>query len=41
SFPSNLIANSFGFRKEEYFEISDFAVRQAPKVDLSPEGAAE
>ncbi|MCA9429498.1 MAG: LemA family protein [Candidatus Omnitrophica bacterium] len=41
SFPSNLIANSFGFQKEEYFEISDFAVRQAPKVDLSPEGAAE
>ena len=32
SFPSNLVANSFGFAKEEYFEIQDQADRQVPEV---------
>jgi len=35
SFPSNLIANLFRFRKAEYFELEDPAARQVPKVDLS------
>jgi len=35
SFPSNLIAGAFGFRKEEYFEIGDLKVRETPEVDLS------
>lgn len=32
--PSNVIANMFGFRKEEYFEIEDAIVREAPAVKL-------
>jgi LemA protein len=32
SFPSNLIANNFGFAKAEYFEIEDEADRAVPKV---------
>lgn len=32
SFPSSLIAGNFGFRKEEFFEIEDPAVRDAPVV---------
>ena len=35
SFPSNLVASSFGFHKEEYFEVEDEAVRTAPTVDFS------
>ena len=35
SFPSNLVASSFGFHKEEYFEVEDEAVRAAPTVDFS------
>ncbi len=31
-FPSNLIAQMFGFQKREYFEIDDAAVRQVPAV---------
>ncbi len=31
-FPANVIANTFGFKKEELFEIEDAAVREAPKV---------
>jgi LemA protein len=31
-FPSNLIANMFGFQKAEFFEIEEAAVRQAPAV---------
>ena len=32
SFPSNLIANAFGFNLGEYFEIEDVAQRQTPQV---------
>lgn len=32
SFPSNLIANSFGFDQMDYFEISDEADRANPEV---------
>ena len=35
SFPSNIVASSFGFHKEEYFEVEDEAVRTAPTVDFS------
>jgi len=35
SFPSNLVASTFGFHKEEYFEVEDEAVRTAPTVDFS------
>jgi LemA protein len=34
SFPSNLIANSFHFRKAEYFDIGDEAARSVPKVSF-------
>ena len=33
--PSNLVANMFSFKREEFFEIQDAAVRQLPAVDLS------
>ena len=32
SFPSNLLANTFGFRKREFFEIEFATERQAPEV---------
>lgn len=32
--PSNIIANLFGFKKREYFEIDDAKMREAPKVDV-------
>ncbi len=32
SFPSNIIAGIFGFRKEEFFEIEDVGMRAVPKV---------
>lgn len=35
SFPSNLVANQFGFGKEEYFEIEDPGERAVPKVSFS------
>lgn len=35
SFPSNLIAGSFGFSEAQLFEISDPRARQAPKVSFS------
>jgi LemA protein len=35
SFPSNLVASTFGFHKEEYFEVEDEAARTAPTVDFS------
>lgn len=35
SFPSNLIANWFGFVQAEFFEIEDEADRAVPKVDFS------
>jgi LemA protein len=34
-FPSNIIAQQFGFQKREYFEIEDAAVREAPAVKFS------
>jgi len=33
SVPTNLLAGMFGFQKEEFFEIDDARVRQAPRVD--------
>lgn len=35
SFPSNVVGNSFGFRKEEYFEVDDPAARANVKVEFS------
>ena len=35
SFPSNLVAALFNFRKADYFELEDDAARQVPRVDLS------
>jgi LemA protein len=35
SVPSNIVASTFGFSKEEYFEVEDEAVRSAPSVDFS------
>lgn len=35
SFPSNIVANSFGFTKADYFEIDDPADRVVPKVSFS------
>jgi LemA protein len=32
SFPSNLVANSFGFKQADFFEITDEADRAVPKV---------
>ncbi|MFN0198173.1 MAG: LemA family protein [Planctomycetaceae bacterium] len=32
--PSNIIANLFSFQREEYFEIEDAIVREAPAVKL-------
>jgi len=34
-FPTNIIANSFGFQRAELFEITDAAERAVPTVDLS------
>lgn len=34
SFPTNLIANQFGFSKAEFFEIGDAPARDVPKVDF-------
>ena len=31
-FPTNIIANTFGFKKEDFFEIEDSSVKEAPKV---------
>lgn len=32
--PSNIIANLFGFKKREYFEIDEAKMREAPKIDV-------
>jgi LemA protein len=32
SFPDNIVANGFNFKKEEFFEIEDTAQKKAPKV---------
>jgi LemA protein len=34
SFPSNIVANMFGFTKAEYFELEDAADRAVPSVDF-------
>ena len=34
SFPTNLIANTFGFEKADFFEIEDQSVRDVPKVEF-------
>ena len=34
SFPSNLVANQFGFRQAEYFEMDDPADKAVPKVSF-------
>ena len=34
SFPTNLIANAFGFEKSDFFEIEDQSVRDVPKVEF-------
>jgi LemA protein len=34
SFPSNLIANLFGFKKAEFFEVEEAEVRETPKVSF-------
>jgi LemA protein len=33
-FPTNIIANSFGFKRREFFEVKEEAVREAPKVSF-------
>ncbi len=34
SFPSNLVANTFSFKKSEFFEIEDPNARNVPKVEF-------
>ena len=34
SFPSNILANMFGFKKEEFFELEEEAAREVPKVEF-------
>ena len=34
SFPTNLVANAFSFNKDDFFEIEDQKVREAPKVEF-------
>ena len=31
-FPTNMVANAFGFKKEDFFEVEDSSVKEAPKV---------
>ena len=33
-FPSNIVANMFGFEAQDYFELEDAAAREAPKVSF-------
>jgi LemA protein len=35
SFPSNIVANMFGFTKSDYFELDDVKERETPTVDFS------
>ena len=39
SFPANVIAGMFGFKRAEYFEAEDPTVRAAPRVDFGTAGA--
>jgi LemA protein len=34
TFPSNLVASMYGFRKREFFEIEDSSQREVPRVEL-------
>jgi len=34
TFPTNLLANAFGFGRREFFEIKEAAVREVPKVQF-------
>jgi LemA protein len=34
TFPSNILAGLYGFKKREYFEIEDSSQREAPQIDL-------
>jgi LemA protein len=34
TFPSNIIANMFGFKKKDMFEITEAAAREVPKVQF-------
>ena len=34
TFPSNLIASSFGFHRRDFFELTDPTARAVPSVDL-------
>ncbi|MCA9773671.1 MAG: LemA family protein, partial [Myxococcales bacterium] len=36
AFPSNLVAQRYGFTKREYFELEDAAERAVPKVSFGP-----
>lgn len=38
-FPSNLIAGMFNFTEREFFELTDAAQREAPKVSFSSPGS--
>jgi LemA protein len=35
TFPNNIIANAFGFKRDELFQIKDESERAVPKVDLN------
>lgn len=37
SFPSNIIANSFGFKQSEYFELEGAEEKEVPKVSFNGE----
>jgi LemA protein len=34
-FPSNIIANTFNFKEEEFFEIEEAGEREVPKVSFT------
>lgn len=34
TFPSNIVAGMFGFKKREYYEVEDHSVRAAPSVKI-------
>jgi LemA protein len=40
TFPAVILANSFGFAKREFFEVTEAAEREAPHVSFSPTDTA-
>lgn len=38
SVPTNIVANIFSFKKEEFFELEEEAARSVPKVEFSNQG---